>query len=101
MGLEIFPFQDVAQLFPPVVRIGKRENEPQQGIEMIDEVIARNLSPGAEIPDAGFADDLLAARTRAKSLTFAIGPCRLFIEDARDLHRIESVAGEAQRGKHS
>jgi hypothetical protein len=99
--LEAFPLHDLAKISEAPVRIGERQDEPDYGVEVIGEIVACDVVPGAEIPNPGLADDLPAAGTGAISRALAVGSCRLLIEDARNLVGVEGVAGKAQCGKGS
>ena len=95
MSLKVSAFHNVAQLLQAKVLITKGCNQSFQRVQMVDKIFTRNFSSSAKIPHSGSAGNGRTVRARPICLTLPIRPRWLFVNDTRDLIRIERVASEA------
>jgi hypothetical protein len=78
MRLKIAAFHELAELAQALAVISKWKDKSHQSFKMVDQILARNFAPGAEVPNTGFPNDLGAMRTGAILLALSICSGRLF-----------------------
>jgi hypothetical protein len=101
MRLKIAAFHEIAELAQALAVISKWKDKSHQSFKMVDQILARNFAPGAEVPNTGFPNDLGAMRTGAILLALSICSGRLFLYDPGDFVRVECVASKSQRCERS
>src|SRR5271154_4379327 len=80
-----------------MVRTGARRNDIDNTIEMISELLARYNPTRAQIPDASTSFCLLARRTGAVGLAFAVREGRRRTDDGSDAFWFQPITGKAHR----
>ena len=89
MRLKIAALHEIAEFAQALAVISKWKDKSHQSFKMVDQILARNFAPDAEIPNTGFPNDLGAMRTGAILLTLSICSGRLFLYDPGNFVRVE------------